>query len=133
MKQITYNEKQKLVLEILNYVEQEFKPKNTAYDFERTEYFNKIQKIKNIYGIKPEYQTLREFINSHSSGAYHKFIFTIKNTIKVDVTSVSDYEMYYNPKFLDEYYVFNETSKSYGSNCCNYGCEHYLELVEKED
>lgn len=132
MKQIEYTEKQLLVLEILEKIDKVMKPRENAYDFEKLQYFNKISEIKKAYGIVEKYQTLREFIDKNSCGAYHHFNFTIDN-LKIRVCDVHDFERLYNSSLLDKYYVLFDKTETYGSNCENYDCEHNLELVIKED
>lgn len=131
MKQIEYTEKQLLVLEILDEVEKLFKPDKNAYDFQRREYFQKINQLKDHYGIKEKYLTLREYLKKHSCGAYHNFIFKIEG-IDVDVMGIEQFERYYNSSLLDKYFVLKDNRKEFGSNCENYNCEHYLELVKKD-
>ena len=134
MKQIEYTEKQKIVLEVLDEVEKLFKPstREVCYDIKLQEYFNKIQKIKNIYDIKEKYETLREFIDKREDGAYHKFIFEIYN-VKMHCTSVSDFASIYNVNLLNKYYVLKDTAESSGHDCTNYTCEHNLEIVSIEE
>ena len=132
MKQIEYTEKQKLVLEILAKVDEVFKPDRFTYSFEKDDYFYKIKKLKEIYGIKELYKTLREYIKEKSYGSYHRFIFDLNGT-PVQVCGVYDFENTFNSKWLDKFYVIKDTQKSFGSNCENYQCNHYLELVRKDD
>ena len=130
MKQIKYTEKQKIVLEVLEQVDKEFKSKYN-YRFENQEHFEKINRIKKFFGIKEKYLTLREHINEHSCGAYHSFIFEI-NGIRFKTMDVSEFKRYYNPELLDKYFVINDKAESNGGNCENYHCEHYLELAQIE-
>ena len=133
MKQIEYTEKQLIVLEVLKEVDKLFKPSDIEYDFIKAEYFAKIQKIKKTFGIQEKYLTLRQYINKKGCGAYHRFYFSIKGLNVSNICDVDDFEQLYNPSLLDQYYVLKDTTKEFGSNCENYCCDHYLELVEKED
>jgi len=133
MKQIKYTEKQLLVLEILEQFDKCFKPKDNAYDFQKREYFEKVQEIKKIYGIEEKYLTIREYMNKHSCGAYHRFYFKIDGLQVSNICDVSDFERFYNANLLDKYYVLKDRRQEFGSNCENYCCEHYLEIVAKED
>lgn len=132
MKQIEYTEKQLVVLEVLKEVDKLFKPSD-YYDFKKAEYFSKIQKIKKIFGIQEKFLTLRQYINKNSCGAYHSFYFSIKGLKVSNICDVDDFERLYNSSLLDQFYVLKDTTKEFGSNCENYCCEHYLELVLKED
>lgn len=111
----------------------------TEYNTER----EALNFIRNILGSEltlykkekefEKYPTLRTYINEHSRGSYHRFYFILINGIKVDgISSVDDFERYYNPKLLDEYYVTSDETKEFGSNCCDYCCEHYLSTKTKE-
>lgn len=131
MKQVKYTEKQLLVLEVLGEIDKFFKYK-MSYDFQKKYYFESINKIKAKYGIKERYQTLREYISNCECGAYHNFIFDIGGK-KINVIGVYDFERFYNSKLLDKYYVLKDNAKDNGGNCENYKCEHYLDIVEKED
>ena len=130
MKQIEYSEKQKIVLEVLEQVDNWFKPADFASGYEKENYFSKITSIKSYFGIKEKYLTLREYINKISCGAYHTFIFSI-GSIHFETMDVVEFEHYHNPNLLDKYFVISDNRKSYGCNCENYHCEHYLELAEK--
>lgn len=131
MKQIEYTEKQLLVLEVLKEVDKLFKPSD-YYDFEKADYFAKIQKIKKAFGIQEKYLTLRQYLNKKGNG-YARFFFSIKGLEVSNVCDVDDFEQLYNSSLLDQYYVLKDTTKEFGSNCENYCCQHHLELVEKED
>ena len=131
MKQVEYTEKQLLVLEVLDEVNKFFRYK-MSYDFQRKYYFESNNQIKAKYGIKEKYQTLREHISNCECGAYHNFIFNIDGK-EINVIGIYDFEKLYNPKLLDKYYVFNDDAKDNGGDCTNYKCEHYLDIVEKED
>lgn len=126
MKQIEYTEKQKIVLEVLEQVDKEFKPDKFAMGFQRQEYFDKINRIKLFFDIREKYLTLREYISKKSCGAYHYFIFDIDN-IGFKTTSVDKFEQYHNPKLLDKYYVVSDQTGELIGNIHN----HHLELVKK--
>lgn len=133
MNQIKYTEKQLLVLEILNEFDKAFKQDYEAYEFERKKYFDKIQKIKELYGIKEKFLTLREYLEKHSCGSYHEFHFSIDGRNVSDINGVGDFERFYNPNLLDKYYVLSDETESFGSTCENYHCDHHLKLVAKDD
>lgn len=71
--------------------------------------------------------TLREYIKSEESGAYHNFIFDI-GSIHIRTTGIDDFETYYNKDLLDRFYVIGDDRKDYGDNCENYECDHNLKL-----
>lgn len=74
-----------------------------------------------------EYKTLREYINANSKGSYHQFVFNIGNK-EIDITSVSDFEYYYNPHFLDDYVVIADDKTSNNGDCTSYVCKHRLNI-----
>lgn len=127
MKQIEYTEKQKEILKILKPFEEFYK---------ENKYFNgmdklgkKIKDTKEKYGIKEQYQTLREYLKKHSCGAYHQFIFEI-DKIKIDVLDDHDFERMFNTKLLDKYFVVNDRTEDNGGDCTNYNCKHFLTIEE---
>ena len=130
MKQIEYTEKQKIVLEVINDFAKEFQA-DYNYDFQRKNWHSRISKIKEKYGIKDQFLTLREYLSKHSSGAYHHFIFKIY-PLRIDTIGVQEFERYYNPKLLDEYFVINDRTTDNNGNCETYQATHYLEIVEKD-
>ena len=132
MKQIEYTDEQKKFLEILAVVNEVFKPNTRASDYEKHQYYNKVQALKEKYGIKEKYKTLREYINEHSKGAYHRFFFQIGNKY-IDVISVEDFEIVYKGDLLDKFYVVDDNEKEYGNKCENYECDHILDILPKED
>lgn len=136
MKQIKYTEEQLQVLKFIDVffdVWQSKRVQNLYYTENKAQII--ANEIKKRYGIKEKYPTLREYINKHSCGAYHDFIFSFYNgatKINVNVIGVDDFERCYNSKILDEYFVLGDSQKSYGCNCENYSCEHYLKIERKE-
>lgn len=130
MKQIEYNEKQKEIIEILEPFWELIKYKlMNRGDIQEVK-----QVVKNIekkYGIQRKYQTLREYMNEHAIGAYHSFIFKI-GKVEVNVIGVSDFELYYNSKWLDRFFVIEDIQNDNGGNCENYECKHYLKIAEVE-
>lgn len=133
MKQIEYSDKQKLVLEILDEFTELFYEDYNDYDFKRKDWHDRIESIKKKYGIVDKYLTLRKYLATHSSGAYHRFSFKIDGITVFNVTGITEFERYYNSELLDKYYVVKDEKQSFGSNCENYQCEHYLSLVLKDD
>ena len=129
MKQILYTDEQKKFLEILANVEKVFAPKGTD---ESREYHKKIKELKEMYGIKEKYQTLREYLKEHSVGAYHSFYFTIEDVTMV-ANGIEEFVRIYNESLLDKYYVIRDTTQEHGNNCENYHCQHFLWVVPKED
>ena len=77
-----------------------------------------------------EYPTLREYIDKHSRGAYHRFVFYI-HTYCIDVISTFDFERIYNKDILDTFYVIDDKQESIGNDCTNYECTHHLVLKKK--
>lgn len=136
MKQIKYTDEQLQVLKFIDVMIDVIKSKR-VHNLYYTENMGLIiaDEIKKRYGIKEKYPTLREYINEHSCGAYHDFIFSFHNgatKIDVRVINVDDFERCYNSKILDAYFVLNDRQKSYGCNCENYNCEHYLTIEKNE-
>ncbi len=86
-----------------------------------------IKKIKSKYQIEEKLPTLREYINEHAKGAYHRFIFEI-SYITITVCDVYDFESFYNKDLLDQYYVTGDKKEYFGNNCTNYECRHHLTL-----
>jgi len=130
MKQIEYTEKQKEIIEILEPFWEliKYKLMNTG-DIQEVKQV--VKRIEKKYGIQHKYQTIREYMNEHACGAYHRFIFKI-GKIEVDVIDVSDFELYYNSKWLDRFFVTEDVQKNNGGNCENYECKHYLKIAEVE-
>ena len=130
MKQIEYTEKQKLVMEILKPIKD--KVVGVKYDTLARDIRQAIKDIENKYDIKPQYLTLRQYINEISNGAYHRFYFDMELptiTIKViDICGVYDFERIYNPRFLDMFFVIADKSIDNGGDCENYECQHHLKL-----
>lgn len=127
MKQVEYTDKQNLVLEILNAVINAYQP-DVRYDFQKEKLFLVRKTILAQYGIKEKFLTLKEFIKKYESGAYHHFIFTICDDIKVDVIGIDEYNKYYVSDWLDRYYVIN-----YQKQGGNEGSDYFLELSPKDD
>lgn len=129
MKQIEYTEKQKEVLQILEpFIKLANQCGSNAI---RVQVKAIISATLEKYGIKEQYLTLREYLNKHSIGAYHHFIFNINN-VCINVIDDEDFETTYKSELLDQYYVINDTRESFGGNCENYECRHNLELEEIE-
>ena len=132
MKQIEYNEKQKIVLEVINDFIEKF---HDEYRYSRdiSKFHKRINEIKSKYGIIDKYKTLREYISENECGAYHEFQFKIDDCVSVKTRGIDEFENIYNKKWLDMYYVLNDKSSDNDGNCENYLCVHVLEIVLKED
>lgn len=122
-----YTDEQKFVIEILKPIKDLLKQERIKV----AQLVNTIDDIERKYGLKPKYLTLREYLVKNSIGAYHHFIFEIR-LVKIDVIGVEDFEDVYKGELLDKYYVVDDKEKSFGSNCENYQCNHYLKLEEIE-
>jgi len=92
-----------------------------------------LDELKKKYELKPKYPTLREYINEHSSGAYHSFNFDIGRTLSANVIDCEEFERYFNPALLDKYVVVGDNQKDNGGDCENYECNHYLVIKEIEE
>jgi hypothetical protein len=92
-----------------------------------------LNELKKKYDVKTKYPTLREYINDHSSGAYHSFNFDIGRTLSANVIDCEEFERYFNPALLDKYVVVGDNKKDNGGNCENYECNHYLVIKEIEE
>ena len=121
---MTEQEKQELVKTILDRLK----------DYRLATYYDKVERIEKVikeieieYGLIPKYPTLRDYINEHSNGAYHNFNF-IYNHNKVNVKDCSEFEHYYNAKFLDENVVTLDVKSDNGADCDQYQCTHILTL-----
>ena len=129
MKQITYTEQQKFILKIIDYF-------RDALIYEQKDAFNEaVGKIYHDYNIPTLYMTVRDFIMSHSSGAYIAFHIQVGDN-EIIVYGVGDFLCPDNLKYvylLDNYYVVDYKAKSYGNNCENYHADMYLEIEKKED
>lgn len=125
MKQIEYNETQKVVIDVIQRLKTYLGPR--AVDV--------IEKIKKDYDIKDQYLTIRNYINRFSSGSYHTFYFTLDG-VEIAIRDIygmlcDEYCALY--PLTAKYYVVGDEEKNYGGNCENYHCDHYLKLEEKED
>jgi len=92
-----------------------------------------LDELKRKYELKPKYPTLREYISEHSSGAYHRFSFSIGGVLSADVIDCDEFERYFNPALLDKYVVVDDKQADNGGNCENYECRHYLVIKEIEE
>lgn len=127
MKQRQYTKEQVEIMKVLS----RFEFYATGNDNIKKE----IKEIKEEYGIKEPYLTLREYINKHCFGAYHTFHFTICNK-QLSIDTIGDMltdewcDLY---PLTNKFYVVEDKTKSQGSHCENYHCDHYLTLEPKED
>ena len=125
---MNYNKTEiEIVKKLLKELEAEL-PQNNFITTSAIKEFIKEEKKK--YNILPKYPTLREYINEHSHGAYHKFEFEIDYRI-FKVWNVDEFERYYNESLLDKFVVIDDNTESYGDNCCNYECIHHLKVERK--
>jgi hypothetical protein len=92
-----------------------------------------LNELKKKYDLKPKFPTVREYINEHSSGAYHNFHFNIGRTLNANVIDCEESERYFNPSLLDKYVVVGDDKKDNGGDCENYECNHYLVIKEIEE
>ncbi len=106
-------------------------PKVEPAGYYKQNLISAIMELKKECGLLPKYDTLREYINANSNGAYHHFIFDIENQ-KVNIISVYDFEHYYNSHFLDDYVVIADDKKSNDGDCTSYICEHTLTIKHKK-
>lgn len=89
-----------------------------------------IKALKKEFDIKEKLPTLREYMDKHSCGAYHRFIFKLPHIGDVCVMDNFDFKCYYNPTFLDKYYVVFDRQIDNGGDCTSYECKHFLKLEE---
>lgn len=132
--------KKETAKEIIDYLEEKLKDIENNRDFRRYSVRNLIETmeqhlnvLKKKYDLKPKYPTLREYINEHSSGAYHSFNFDIGRTLSANVIDCKEFERYFNPALLDKYVVVGDNQKDNGGDCENYECNHYLVIKEIEE
>ncbi len=129
--------KKETAKEIINYLEEKLK------DIENNRYISVVtikslvnhylNELKKKYDLKPKYPTLREYINEHSSGAYHRFSFSIGGVLGANVIDCEEFERYFNPSLLDKYVVVDDKQSDNGGDCENYECNHYLAIKEIEE
>jgi len=133
MKQIKYTKEQELIIEVIDKFCDRLS--SILFDNQMSELFSIKQKLYAEYKIKNKYLTLRKYLEKYSCGAYHRFFFEIDNgrIFINDITSVLDFERTYNSRWLDKYYVIDDKKETFGDNCENYQCNHYLKLAEKEE
>ena len=124
MKQEKLTEKQEIVKEVLNRIKDKIALLNQdrLYKSDLKEVYREIERD---YELIPKYQTLREYINEHENGAYHKFIFTL-NGFLIDVCCVDDFQRTFNGVLLDKFLVVEDKQSDNGGNCENYTCYHHL-------
>ena len=125
MKQRQYNEKQLIVIDIINLFSDEVLKRDKYGEYR--EFLKVVNTIKEKYGIKPPYLTLREYIKFNSHGAYHTFKFKLCDK-EVSIDSLEDmlsddYCVLY--PHTKDYYVVEDKQKSNGGNCENYHADHY--------
>lgn len=132
--------KKETAKEIIEYLEEKLKDIEKNRDFRRYSVRNLVESmeqhlnvLKKKYELKPKYPTLREYINEHSSGAYHSFNFDIGRTLSANVIDCEEFERYFNPALLDKYVVVGDNQKDNGGDCENYECNHYLVIKEIEE
>jgi hypothetical protein len=129
--------KKETAKEIIEYLEEKLK------DMDSNRYISAVtikslvnhylNELKKKYDVKTKFPTLREYINEHSSGAYHSFNFDIGRTLSANVIDCEEFERYFNPALLDKYVVVGDNKKDNGGNCENYECNHYLVIKEIEE
>lgn len=133
MKQRQYSEKQSIVLDVIKLFSEEVLKRDKYGEYR--EFVKVIEAIKEKYGIKPPYLTLRQYIKHSSLGAYHTFKFKLCGR-EVCIDSINDMlsdeycDLYIHTK---DYYVIEDKQVDNGGNCENYHCDHYLVLELKED
>lgn len=88
---------------------------------------NIINTYTKLYKLDPECLTLREYLNKNSFGAYHHFVFWIRN-VQFDVIGVDDFEYYHNSSLLDKFMVVDDVTTDNNGNCENYQATHKLTL-----
>jgi hypothetical protein len=92
-----------------------------------------LNELKKKYDLKPKFPTLRQYINEHSSGSYHRFNFSIGGVLGANVIDCEEFERYFNPALLDKYVVVDDKQSDNGGDCENYECNHYLVIKEIEE
>jgi hypothetical protein len=92
-----------------------------------------LNELKIKYDLKPKFPTLRKYINEHSSGAYHRFNFSIGGVLGANVIDCEEFERYFNPALLDKYVVVDDKQSDNDGDCENYECNHYLVIKEIEE
>lgn len=127
MKQRQYSEKQLLIMEIIGRLVYYLKDYHACME--------EIESIKKDYGIKEPLETLRQYINNHSFGAYHTFHFKL-NDKEISIDSIGDMltdELCVLYPLTNKFYVVKDNRKEYGNNCENSHTDHFLILEPKED
>ena len=100
----------KELLKLLNEIEKKWKDKISGYS-ERDSFRLYIKDLKRKYGLLPKFPTLKEYLRDNSSGAYNRFRFYIPHTsVYVSICDISDFNEYYNSKYLDLILVTKETN-----------------------
>jgi hypothetical protein len=132
--------KKETAKEIIEYLEEKLKDIENNRDFRIYSVGNLIEfveqhlnMLKKKYDLKPKYPTLREYINEHSSGAYHRFNFSIGGVLGANVIDCEEFERYFNSALLDKYVVVDDKQSDNGGDCENYECNHYLVIKEIEE
>ena len=124
MKQRQYTELQQ---EIIKVIERLF-----PYLSGQEEALKEVNKIKDIYGIKPPYMTLRDYLAQF--GRSHTFHFTL-NGKELTLNSIYDLltdELYVLYPLTKDYYVEDDRQVEEDSDLY-YHYDHYLILSPKED
>ena len=79
MKQVEYSKEQQQIIEILKPLKELLL--NSDSWLKKADIKKVITQIEDTYNIKPLLLTLREYLEKHSIGAYHNFIFKINYII----------------------------------------------------
>ena len=125
MKQREYTKEQLTVMKVLSRFE--------LYTHNDNLIQREIKHIKEDYGIKEPYLTLREYINKYCHGAYHTFHFILDNK-EISIDTIGDMltdEWCSLYPLTNKYYVADDNQKTQGANCENYHCDHYLTHKER--
>lgn len=125
MKQRQYSEVQLAVMEVIGRL--------TRYLSHNG--LEEIEWIRKDYKIEKPLLTLRQYINSHCSGSYHTFHFTLENK-EIEIDTIGDMltdDLCSLYPLTNKFYVVKVKIKQCGSDCENYHSDHYLTLEPKED
>ena len=123
MKQRQYNEEQKLVMKVIEFL----RSKNAR--------LNGVKQLLDLYEIKPTYPTLREYLETYSNGSYITYHFVLggKELTMNNISGFLDEELYELYPLTNKFYVVGIDSVDNGGDVENYHAHKYLALAPKED
>ena len=123
MKQRQYNEEQKLVIKVIDFL----MSKNVR--------LKGVEQLLSMYEIKPTYPTLREYLELCDNGSYNTYHFVLggKELTMNSISGFLDNELYELYPLTNEFYVVGVDSVDNGGDMENYHAHKYLALAPKED